>query len=51
MCPGPPPPPPPPADRDQADQTRIPGEKEFGLLDNVQQSLQTGPVLNKSRAA
>ena len=45
------PPPPPQGDRDQGDQTRIPGEKKFGLLDKVQLSLQTGLVLNKSRAA
>ena len=31
-------PPPPQADCDQADQTRIPGGKKFGLLDKVQQS-------------
>ena len=43
-------PPPPQGDRDQGDQTRIPGEKKFGLLDKVQLSLQTGLVLNKSRA-
>ena len=41
----------PQADRDQAYQARIREEEKFGLLDKVQQSLQTGSLLKNNRAA